>query len=342
MSDNILLADSYGSDSLKHIKYNISDETGMTVFRYNQNTFPPTSESLGAFIYPVLKIGVITGGSADWKFKGVTYHVKRGDIVILRSNVTRSIEKIYPGEDLTCDMYEFLPAFIQYSIDHLGIFYVDSDGKNDVIHYDETISKPVLALFENIKKEIKNPCPMCAEFIRGQLLSVLVLLCRITGILPSEIKNSISVTCTSTDPVYDYDNNGTKKPTVSLNHAFNVSYISNYIKDNISGEINIDDLAKTVHMSRSHFFKIFHQYNGVSVNEYILRCRISNTVRLLLDMDCNILDAAYQSGFTSSSGFYKAFRKITGCTPKEYLHSVRKDTQISYFSGGDFIYENKQ
>lgn len=100
--------------------------------------------------------------------------------------------------------------------------------------------------------------------------------------------------------------------------------ITDVIRENITEPISIDGLAEKAHMSRSRFFKAFKKHTGDTVNDYILKRRIENTVTLITASGYGVLEAAYASGFTSSSGFYKAFRRICGATPKEYVAAMRE------------------
>ncbi|MGN1345230.1 MAG: AraC family transcriptional regulator [Eubacteriales bacterium] len=310
---------------LRHTKYNIFDENGTLTFRYNINVFPPNNHPLGSRTYPIIKIAVVTQGEADWRFKNTVYHVHAGDIVLLRPNLLRSIEKVYPGCSMKCEMYEFLPLFLKYNMNCLQTFYVESDGTRDVIPAGSPDSDRLLSLFSDIRGEVLHPNDMSGEIIRGYLIVALALIDRMMS--SGEIRNSVTVTNTNSDPIYDCGGNSSEKPDKMLSssgyRAFDMAYITNFIDEHLSDEINVDDLAKVVHMSRSHFYKIFRQYNGISVNQYILQSRIKNTVQLLLTNNSNILEAAYQSGFTSSSGFYKAFKQIMGVTPKEYLKFIK-------------------
>ena len=101
--------------------------------------------------------------------------------------------------------------------------------------------------------------------------------------------------------------------------------ITDMIRENITEPISIDGLAEKAHMSRSRFFKAFKKHTGDTVNDYILKRRIENTVTLITASGYGVLEAAYASGFTSSSGFYKAFRRICGVTPKEYVAAREKE-----------------
>ena len=74
-----------------------------------------------------------------------------------------------------------------------------------------------------------------------------------------------------------------------------------------------------------YFTRVFKKHTGDTVNDYILKRRIENTVTLITASGYGVLEAAYASGFTSSSGFYKAFRRICGVTPKEYVAAREKE-----------------
>lgn len=300
------------------LKYNIVDENGSVVFRYGRSVFLPTSSSIGSYTFPILKIAVVAGGVADWRFKSALYRVKSGDIVLLRAGVPRSIEKIYPEGSLECDIYEFVPEFVRYGISPLAFFYADSDGRNDVL----SGGPELLGLFDRISREMKLPGTMCGELVRGLLTAALVLIGREIGPAEADKGGKLERVAVSSesDPVYDYDRRRSGSAVTSAStHAFDMAYISNYIERRISGEIDIGELARAAHMSRSYFYKIFRQYNGMSVNDYILKRRVEKTVRLLLSSECSVIDAAYQSGFTSGAGFYKTFRRLTGTSPREYL-----------------------
>lgn len=60
---------------------------------------------------------------------------------------------------------------------------------------------------------------------------------------------------------------------------------------------------------------------GFSVIEYITYKRILKAEELLLS-GLSILDAANEVGFGDYSNFYKAFKKITGTSPKKYLNQL--------------------
>ncbi|MDQ3162918.1 MAG: helix-turn-helix domain-containing protein [Actinomycetota bacterium] len=50
----------------------------------------------------------------------------------------------------------------------------------------------------------------------------------------------------------------------------------------------------------------------------MLRLRVSHAQRLLLTSELPVEQVARESGFSSSTSFYRTFRRLCGCTPRAY------------------------
>ena len=67
----------------------------------------------------------------------------------------------------------------------------------------------------------------------------------------------------------------------------------------------------------------------LSVELKPLRLRSLDTVRcehasrLLQDTDCRIIDVAFSSGYTDPAHFSRAFRRMTGVTPRQFREQSR-------------------
>ena len=63
---------------------------------------------------------------------------------------------------------------------------------------------------------------------------------------------------------------------------------------------------------------------GLSFNEYVNRMRIDYAALLLSQQpDRPLGEVAEQSGFTSSTSFYRNFRLYKGIGPKEYQNKLK-------------------
>lgn len=90
------------------------------------------------------------------------------------------------------------------------------------------------------------------------------------------------------------------------------------IHENLDEKLSAGDIATEVGMSPSHFSRSFKQEIGVTVTEYITRCRINWACRELGRPNARISDVAFMVGFQSLSQFNRAFLKIVGLNPTEF------------------------
>lgn len=99
-----------------------------------------------------------------------------------------------------------------------------------------------------------------------------------------------------------------------------IQNVLDYIDENIKSEINNDDLCNIAGYSYIHLVRLFKQYLGISPNEYILKRRLLFAV---YEMNGNLskTDIAFEFGFDTYAGFYKAFKREFGCSPSKYIKS---------------------
>ena len=99
-----------------------------------------------------------------------------------------------------------------------------------------------------------------------------------------------------------------------------------YINNNFTEQITLEDIAKASGYSQFYFQKKFVEIMGVSPLKYLTNVRIAYAKRLLIDPQKSLVDVAYECGFPSQSYFCYLFKKNTDLTPTEY----RKGTLGNY------------
>lgn len=96
-----------------------------------------------------------------------------------------------------------------------------------------------------------------------------------------------------------------------------------YIENNLHQDISLSTLSARVTVSAPHFSRVFKNWTGINITDYIVSKRILLAKEKLLTSDENIEVIASQCGFQSISYFYKTFKKLTGSTPTEYKRKYR-------------------
>jgi AraC-like DNA-binding protein len=92
-----------------------------------------------------------------------------------------------------------------------------------------------------------------------------------------------------------------------------------YLEQHCTEPIDVTELAERSGMSVSGFRKLFRKYSGLSPMTYRNQLRIRRACDLLRVGDHNVSEVAEQTGFGSVYYFSRAFKKLTGHTPKEIL-----------------------
>ena len=88
-----------------------------------------------------------------------------------------------------------------------------------------------------------------------------------------------------------------------------------YIEDNLTEELNIDNIAAKAYVSSFHFQRIFSALCGFTVGEYIRSRRLTVAAQELSLSDAKIIDVALKYGYESHDSFTRAFTKFHGISP---------------------------
>jgi AraC family transcriptional regulator len=94
--------------------------------------------------------------------------------------------------------------------------------------------------------------------------------------------------------------------------------VTRHIEEHLCERTPLVTLAKLVRLSPSHFCRAFRQAFGIPPYEYHIRRRIEKAKTLLAEREASVTGVAFALGYSHTSSFSVAFRKITGQTPMEF------------------------
>ena len=101
-----------------------------------------------------------------------------------------------------------------------------------------------------------------------------------------------------------------------------------YIERNLKTIITIEELASISGYSVWHNCRVFSQIIGLPVAGYISKRRLDKAITEISN-GRKAVDVVLEYGFDTYAGFYKAFVRMYGCSPKKYLsgkHEAGKRT----------------
>lgn len=106
----------------------------------------------------------------------------------------------------------------------------------------------------------------------------------------------------------------------------NLNDVIDYIEDNLSNDIKIEDVASHIGESDYHFRKVFQYISGMPLSEYIKKRKLAKANQDLVTGH-SVTDTAFKYGYQSVDGFTRAFKSWSGYLPSEVY---KKQTIISF------------
>lgn len=98
-----------------------------------------------------------------------------------------------------------------------------------------------------------------------------------------------------------------------------VQVILEYIHDNISENLSLNDIADQVGMSRVYVCQMFKKEMGISFKSYLMEQRIKMAEEMLKTRKYKTYEVAEMVGYQTLQHFSNSFKKVTGRSPGQYI-----------------------
>jgi AraC-like DNA-binding protein len=98
-----------------------------------------------------------------------------------------------------------------------------------------------------------------------------------------------------------------------------------YLDEHYSEPVTLDDAARLVGMSKSHFIHFMKQVTGMSFVAYLNQFRVAKAQALMAATTKSLAEISYEVGFCDQSYFGQVFRKLLKITPREYRLQLELD-----------------
>lgn len=125
---------------------------------------------------------------------------------------------------------------------------------------------------------------------------------------------------TSVRTVYGLLDNGRKEMDAGI------KILANKIISHPEQELSVETLAADIFVSKYYLIRKFKSSIGMTPHQFCIQNRIRKS-QGLLDEEKTISRIAAEMGFYDQSHFDKAFQKIVGISPSEYIHSKKQIVQ---------------
>ena len=269
----------------------VSKERNGIEIEYIEQDFSPT-ENTGIRLYDRYKISILLTDGLMVVADDTVTRTEKGDFLLFRP------DEIHFGRIMRKEKHKFLNLLIP--VDYFNSLNLCTSDMESMLEHrnkpncirphikdKEQLYQIIAPLINNIKCE-KNINTLSSY---TDVLSTLILLEKL------------------------YRQNG--ETVIESNIPDCVTKTLNYISQNFSEKISLKILAENSYCSVTYLSKIFKDYMGCTVYEYLTNYRIDNSKKLLNEGK-SVTEVSFECGFGDCSHFIKTFKEVTGLTPHTY------------------------
>lgn len=227
-----------------------------------------------------------------------TYHVKKGDFLLIDCNVMHKYHFVEKKHDSSRRIIlwvtrELLQTLSGGGMDLGACFRGQSScAYHFPIYYEEMLRGYLLKL---VMEELPDvPSPEARQVLDRGYLTLFF--------------GYLNVLCLRREYGFSQEN--------MVFHPM-VEQVADYIERHIREGITVEELARQVHMSKYHFLRKFKEQTGVTVHHFVLNKRLIRAGEEL-QRGKSLTEAWQNSGFTDYSSFLRNFKKAFGVSPGKY------------------------
>ena len=257
--------------------------TSCGYYRVDSEPMIETNRPKGRIDYQLL---YIAEGKAHFYFNGIENIVNKGDMVLFRP-YQEQIYFYYPEDK--CQVY--WAHFTGNEVEAILDYYQFPETKN--VFY-SGLSPEYQWFFEQMIGELQlcrvNYQDLLAMYLRNLFLLI---------------------------------NRNLKEGGKSVGGALNeIERSIRYFNEHYTEEINVEEYARSLHISSCWFNRRFKQVAKITPLQYVISVRLANAKVLLQVKNYNVKETAYAVGFNNPLYFSKLFTKKFGISPI-FLNSSR-------------------
>ena len=239
-------------------------------------------------------------GERYYFIKDKTYHVKRGNLVLIKAyDIHCTSDFSHSGYDRCLIMFKkSLLSDISEAIGTNLFECFERDIHLIPLSFQE--QSFVETLLTTMVSENKNEGAGHEDFIKAAMVQLLLLTARHADSAAESIGDGV-VTANKT-----------------------VSSVAAYINNNYNEDITLERVAEKFFISPCYFSRTFKRVTGLSFTEYLNGVRIKEAQRLLATEDMSISEICERIGYKSTTHFGRSFKAIVGMSPTEYRRIKRR------------------
>lgn len=95
-----------------------------------------------------------------------------------------------------------------------------------------------------------------------------------------------------------------------------------FIKENYSESISVEDIARSAGLSRTHFSRLFRHVVGQTPYRFLMSFRVERAQEMMQDKQRGLAEIAFECGFSDQAHLSRSFSKETGQSPSAWRQGM--------------------
>ncbi len=280
------------------LSYGDGDERGFTLRTYD-SVVEFAHREFFEHKHSDMEISLITSGRGLYRLKSGVCDIKSGDMFTFGSSQIHCITDVLEGETMRLFNIQFEPTLFWASgaaplnERHLKLFV----NRAEKFSASPEVLEDMRRSISELREETIVRAPGYSIRIYALLMSLIGQLVRASG--------------------QEFDENETllSKSDYSL-----MRRAMRYMDENLADKLSLSEIAEYAGYNKSYFSTLFTELNGLSPWEYLAIKRIAQAKNLLLSSKRSVTEIANLCGYGNISNFNRQFKRLTGCSPKEFVN----------------------
>lgn len=270
----------------ERIEYNFPE----TSLKVSTVTFAPGMFLRNSHYHSAIELVYVHSGKLTCRVGDSVLSLSAYDTLLINKNVMHNIECPDRGTEFSYIQIETDRQFISSKKDETYFIRQFIDKSTPLQYYTGNENSELSDIFNNIFHECHSDEAYNILYLQAYILQLIAFMHRYKMI--KEFNSNF------------------------LRHLESIKPIIQFINDNFTDKIYIDDLASAINLNKFQLCKRFKALTGGTIIEYINFIRLQHAAELLLNSDKSITEIAYSCGFASVQYFNKVCKKNFGCSPK--------------------------
>ena len=106
------------------------------------------------------------------------------------------------------------------------------------------------------------------------------------------------------------------------NSLIRLEKLRQHLEAHFNEDFSLETLAEMAGVSKNYLCRVFRQYTGQTIFEYIIGQRLQQAIIMMRHTEDKMLAIAWRCGFHDLSYFNRAFKRLTGISPAAYRRQI--------------------